>query len=274
MFGLRRSHRLPALVLMLVMWLPAVLPARVGDTADPTAAAITQLRHEVGARRLVLLGEMHGTREIPGFIGQLAAAYSVDGPVLLGLEIDQAQNVALATYLASDGGPTARKSLRAQSYWQVDAAKNDGRRSQDMLDLIETVRLLRHQGRDIAVLAYDSATVGGSQQRDRAMADSLRSAFAALLHGRLLVLTGNVHAMLERPLSAPPEMQTPMGSYLRDLDPLSVNITANGGQFWACRSGCGPTSMASFQQVSGPITDGPWQFQVVLPNFTVARLSK
>ena len=55
------------------------------------------------------------------------------------------------------------------------------------------------------------------------MAGRIRAAFETLPSGRLLVLSGNVHAMVAKPGYAPPEKQDPMGSYLRDLDPWSVD---------------------------------------------------
>ena len=104
------------------------------------------------------------------------------------------------------------------------------------------------------------------------MAGRLRTAIAKLPRGRLIVLSGNVHAMRERPKYAPPEMQTPMDAYMRDLHPYSINITANGGEFWACMKTCGPVAVALLRQRSGRVSDGPYDLQVVLPRSTIAQL--
>lgn len=64
----------------------------------------------------------------------------------------------------------------------------------------------------------------------------------------------------------------PMGTYLRDLDAYSVNITANRGEFWACMAQCGPVAMRSSDRVTGRVVGGPFDLEVVLPMFTVARL--
>jgi hypothetical protein len=90
---------------------------------------------------------------------------------------------------------------------------------------------------------------------------------------RLLVLGGNVHAMLERPADAPAQMQAPMGRYLRDLDPVSVRITARSGDFWACPAPrrCGPLATDGARAKSGPMS-GEYTYQVVLPRFHVGRL--
>lgn len=90
--------------------------------------------------------------------------------------------------------------------------------------------------------------------------------------GRLVVLTGNVHAMREKPRDAPPQMQRPMGSYLRDLDPFSVDIVARQGEFWACIERCGPIEESAGAKVSQVDGSGVWDFRIVLPRFSVARL--
>ena len=104
-----------------------------------------------------------------------------------------------------------------------------------MLAMIEGLRALKAQGRAIEVVGYDvNHSDGGSQARDDRMAAELRRLYQRLPDGaRMVVLTGNVHAMLQRPADAPPEMQTqPMASVLRDLDIYSVRLEALRGHFW------------------------------------------
>jgi erythromycin esterase-like protein len=232
------------------------------------------IRSEAAGHRLILLGEMHGTQQIPKLVGALVSAYAEQGPVLLGLEVHHSEQAALRRYLASDGGSGARSALEATPFWNVNGLQHDGRRNHETLDLIEQVRRLRVRGKEVDILAYDNPRnqIVDSQKRDKAMAVRLRSALAARPRGRLLVLAGNVHAMLERPSNAPPEMQTPMGVYLRDLDPYSVDITANGGESWACLQQCGPIAMPPSTQASRRVSGGVYSLEIVLPRFTVAHL--
>jgi hypothetical protein len=250
--------------------------ARAEGHADDQAIvdAVHLIRSEAAGHRLILLAELHGTREIPQLVGQLVAAYAEQGPVLLGLEVHHSEQAALRRYLASDGGPKAHSALQATPFWNVKGVQHDGRRNYDALELIEQVRRLRVGGRDVDILPYDNPPnqIVDSQKRDKAMAVRLRNAFAAMPRGRLLALSGNVHAMLERPGNAPAEMQTPMGAYLRDLDPYSVDITANGGESWACTQQCGPISLPTSTQSSGRVSDGIHNLQIALPRFTVAHL--
>lgn len=279
-------HRLAARVLALCLALCTFnstaasprLPAP--EDASTTATAIVRAADAVqvlaGDHRLLLLGEFHGTREIPQLVARLVERYAGEGPVVLGLEIDRGEQRALDAYMDSAGDEAARQSLWRRSWWHRTDARHDGRRSRDMLALIEHVRRLRAGGADVAVLAYDvngDATPGDVDARDRAMAAAIRSAVEALPRGRVLMLAGNVHAMKERPRSLPPQAPRPAGTWLRDLHPFSVRITARTGHFWAAHGPGrhGPATADGARSRTGPAT-GAYDALVVLPEFTVAHL--
>jgi hypothetical protein len=52
---------------------------------------------------MVLVGDMHGTREIPTFVGDLVETLAADHHVVLGLEIPAGETPSLDAYLASPG---------------------------------------------------------------------------------------------------------------------------------------------------------------------------
>lgn len=250
-----------------------------GGAGDDLASAAERIRSAAGEHRLILLGESHGTREIPNLIAILTATYAAEGPVLLGLEIPRSEHAALSQYLRSDGGDAARAALRATPFWTVTDDQHDGRRSEDMLELIEALRTLHSAGRDVAILPYDverSFHRVSGDARDEAMAGRVRAAVAALSRGRLLVLGGNVHAMLQKPARAPAQMPVPMGQHLLDLAPYSVLIDAHSGQWWGCMDGhCGSYPAIQNATVDGAPTgmfEYSYHLQVLLPRFTVARL--
>ncbi|HTI95006.1 MAG TPA: calcium-binding protein [Rudaea sp.] len=244
-----------------------------GGQQEVTEAA-QLIRKEAADHRLILIGELHGTREIPKLLAQLMSAYSTEDPVLLGLEVPHSEQPAFVRFLASDGSASATSALLSGPFWQVHNSQHDGRRSYDMVDLIKHVRRLRAEGRQVDILTYDNepTKTANSEARDKAMADRIREGFAALPRGRFLVLAGNVHAMLERPSNAPAEMQTPMGTYLRDLDPFSVDISARNGEFWACTKQCGAVAAHPSSEASQRTDDGPYNLLVVLPRLSVAHL--
>lgn len=244
--------------------------------ADDTAA---QIRQHAADHRMLVLGEFHGTRETPLLVRQLVDDYSRDGtPVLLALELPRGENPTLRQYLASDGGAAARQQLHGRAFWTVPDDQHDGRRSRDMLAMIESLRTLKAQGRVIDVVGYDvNSSDGNNQTRDDRMAAELRRLYRRLPHGaRMVVLTGNVHAMLRRPADAPPEMQTqPMASLLRDLDVYSVRLGALRGQAWACADTCVARSLPE-QVASGPRVDThagrQYDLWVWMPELSVGTL--
>lgn len=250
---------------------PVSPPEAATTSHEANERAAQAVRAVAGGRRLILLGELHGTREVPEVVAKLATSYAAEEPVLIAVEIDHAEQPAIDTYLRTDGGRRARDVLRDRPYWQRPGPVNDGRRNEALIDLFEHVRRLRRAGRDVAVLAFDVTRTPDHHARDRGMDTVLRAAYAALPRGRLIVVAGNVHAMLERPSGAPPMMQTPAGACLRDLDPVSFRITARSGEFWACLETCGPRAADGGGQRTGP-TDGAYHHMIVLPRHRLAPL--
>jgi hypothetical protein len=247
------------------------------DRAAQDAAiddAVRLVRDEARQRQLILLGEKHGTREIPQFVAALIERDSGDRPVRLALEIPRSEQPAIEDFLRSSGAAGARSRLRASPFWNVHGVQHDGRRNEDAIDLIDRVRSLRRRGRDVDIVALDvpDGVHVGSDARDAAMASALRDACAKSARARVIALTGNVHAMRGVPSYAPPEMRKPMGAYLADLEPLSVNIDARRGQYWGCGERCGPVDIRPAEHTSQRLDDGAYDLMVVLPLFTVARL--
>lgn len=271
-------RRLALLLASLISLGPAAAAAaevEPPETAESDAVAITRARDVVrqvaGARRLILLGELHGTREIPKLAAAVVTDYAASGPVLLAIEIDHAEQDAIDRYLRSDGSLAAREALRGRTYWTRRDVQHDGRRNDDLVALFEHVRTLRRSGHDMSVLAFDVHRGGNHHARDRAMATVLRAAYRALPRGRLVVVTGNVHAMKEKPAGTPAMMQVPAGAYLRDLDPLAIRITARAGHFWMCREACAPARADGAGQRTGP-AQGAYDHVIVLPRHHIARL--
>lgn len=236
--------------------------------------AAARIHSAAGAHGLILLGEMHGTREIPLLVASLVEAYARETPVILCLEVPVSEQAAIDRYFDSDGSAGARAALRQGTFWQVRGVQHDGRRNFDVLELIERMRALRHRGHRVAILAFDNAQGArvDSEARDEAMSVRLRAARLAQPTSRLIALAGNVHTMRRRPENAPAQMQRPMGSRLLDLDPFAVDISARAGQFWACLKQCGPQDAHPRAQSSGPSNDGVYDFDVVLQQLSVAKL--
>ncbi|RPD88626.1 hypothetical protein [Luteimonas sp. 100069] len=73
--------------------------------ADWRRDAVETLLRESGEHRLVVLGEMHGTREVPLLASDLVEHWSRTGPVLLALEIPVREHAALRAAVTGGKNP-------------------------------------------------------------------------------------------------------------------------------------------------------------------------
>jgi hypothetical protein len=194
------------------------------------------LPEAVASARLVYLGEYHGTEETPLFAAEFACVQAQVGqPVTLALEMLQAEQPALDTYLASDGGPAARRKLLAGSFWRNTT---DGRASTGTLAMIERVRLMRRSGLNVALLPLDGITEG---TRDATMASRLRKAMDEDTSRRFVVLAGNMHTSKARGSPVDPTYES-IAYQLRDRPSVALNVVPQSGSAWLCasRRSCGP----------------------------------
>lgn len=141
------------------------LPEQAATADDAIERAVQTVHAVSGGRRLMLLGELHGTREVPRLVAALAQHYAADGPVLVAVEIAYTEQDAIDVFLHSDGGTAARDALRGRPYWHRTDTAHDGRRNEDLIDLFDALCRLRRAGRDVAVLAFDVPAAAGSHAR-------------------------------------------------------------------------------------------------------------
>lgn len=265
---MRKGWRWLAMVAVLGI---ACMQAAAAD--DP---ALALLQRAAGANRVVLLGELHGTEETPRLAGEYVASSARTGPVILALEIDRRQQPLISRYLASDGSAGARVALLSGEHWQDPM--HDGRDSIAMFDLIERMRSLRADGTPVAVLAFDPAG-GDMDARNRGMARILRKAASLAPDARLVVLTGNVHAMTQPGglfLDGRRIVPATAGRALADLGPVSVDIRGAAGEAWACTPDCAKhPATPSPRELAMPTLErnapgSGWDYTLVLPRLTVS----
>lgn len=260
---------------------PVHAPSTQGaaDLARTATEAAKQIDATVEGRRLVILGEMHGTAETPAIAGELAARWATGAhaqPVLLGLEATSVDQARVDRYLASRGTPADRADLLAGEHWTEPM--HDGRDSVAMAGLIERMRALRAAGGDISIALFDTP---GKGERDARMATSLRNAIAAHRGARVLVLTGNVHAMTGKPPQMfsegkPYKLPTTTARHLADLHPVSIDVRAMQGDLWICQETCGRKTLPSGgRTITAPSIERydpgqAWDYLVKLPRFTAS----
>lgn len=192
---------------------------------------------------VLLLGELHGTREAPAFVETVACrALARDLPVLVGLELPVAEAAKVAEYLASDGGERAEAALLAGPLWQAEYQY--GVASRAVVDLLDALRARKAAGAAVEVVLYDPGRVA---ERDRGMAQNLAAALGARTEAFAVVLSGNLHNRLTVGTRFDPELE-PMGHLLvkrlAGRRVVSLDMAHQGGTAWLCFNSdaeeCGP----------------------------------
>jgi hypothetical protein len=185
-------------------------------------------------KKVIFVGEMHGTKATPALFAQIAAAVaSPERPTLVALEIPQSSQAAIDAFLKSGDEAV----LKADPFFT--RADQDGRSSRAMVRLLKTLAKLPRT----TVVAMDpmgaSQTMTGAA-RDRAMAEFLNSKRAGFDH--TLVLSGNVHSSFAVGTPLDPEYR-PMAlvfkELAKDLAPGDVfNVLVRYGKVdtWSCDS--------------------------------------
>jgi len=144
------------------------------------------------SKRFVIMGERHGTAEIPSLFGNLVCLAASSGPVVVGLEMQADQQQSLDIYMASSGSQKDRNALLREKHWRW----RDGRASEAMLQLIEYLRRLREVGRAVSVFAF-MRSADSPEGRERGMAIAWKDILASNPTAKLLALVGSVHAERE-----------------------------------------------------------------------------
>jgi hypothetical protein len=183
----------------------------------------------------ILVGEIHGTAEIPAFFGDLTcAAYSSGRPIVVAIEAAETEQGAIDRYVASDGEEAARKAFLESAIWTSPI--KDGRSSRAYFDLFERLRTYKQAGRIADVVAIQP--VGNIELMqsgtgfNSAMAERFRLAGLRRPNALVLGLVGNVHAA-KSPLSFDQESLIPAAAALPPNETFSLNVTS-GGEAWSC----------------------------------------
>lgn len=223
--------------------------AATPDCAGPPP----QLALDKITARAIVVGEVHGTTETPAFVGQVVCGLLKSGrPVILALERDGSEQVALNRYLASAGLPADVKALTGNGAWAEPM--QDGRNSRAMLALIEQVRQWKQAGQRVGLLAmqmeYHQIVPREPKQvsfteadgarlallNDRAMADKTWVTLTANPGYTVVALAGNTHTALGSKQRARYEASPSFADLLAETSPVHViGLTTTGGTTWVAR---------------------------------------
>lgn len=222
--GLRDTGTLSQM-LVLGFFAIAALHAQAPPACTPVPGAEAILRPGV----VLLLGEIHGTREAPEAVARLSCLALEKGlPITVALEIPRAEQGRIDAYLSGD-----EKALVEGEFWT--RVYQDGRSSRAMMNLIATLRGYRGPDGGPHLVALDDPD--SEAGRDAAMARGLDEIASESPERAVIALTGNIHNRLSRGIRWDADYE-PMGYRLarsssgREI--VSLNLTHAGGTAWIC----------------------------------------
>ncbi len=209
--------------------------------ASATACDVSQHVQAIEVRsRVLIIGELHGTNETPHMVKELACKMAkLKWPVVIGLEVSEDVQAALNDYMSSLGTSDDQRRLTASGFGD----SQDGRGSQAIFGLIEAARVMRNQGADVRVAAFDihpskltHLSSGAAQvQRDLAMAHNIEYLARYYPNSVLINLVGMIHAKRATGTSWDPAYQ-PMAYLLaRTLGVQTIGVGAKAASHWGCR---------------------------------------
>ncbi|MCY1073274.1 hypothetical protein [Archangium lansingense] len=205
------------------------------EVAKRCGAAVAGMEEVLTPGGVLVLGELHGTREVPALVRTVSCHVASAGvPVVVGLEVPREEQRALRCYLKSNGGKEARASLTEGTFWR--RPHQDGRSSEAIAALMESLRVLRSQGLNVSVFAYDAP--GQGSQRSALMAKRVLEVHETAPKSSFVLLGGNVNASTVRGTEWD-ETFTPMGWHLvrAKLPVRSLDIRYSKGTAWNCSLG-------------------------------------
>jgi hypothetical protein len=182
---------------------------------------------------VVLLGELHGTQQVPHFLAQSVCEAALQGiPVSVGLEIPVMNQERLETFLDSAGKERDWARLMESPFWR--SPYPDGRNSEAVVFLIETLRKLRGRGLEVDLFAFDHPLLKG-EAREEAMARTVLEVAGKASRRAVLVVSGNLHSRQVKGLPWNPGYR-PMGLRLAERHDrvYSLDVAYDNGTAWLC----------------------------------------
>ena len=198
---------------------------------------------------ILLIGEQHGTNEIPAGAGELACLASTEGlSTLVLLELPATWNPAFERFLNERDPESALRVFKTSVGWATfhQPYQPDGRSSVAIAKLLKDLHGLRMGGAKLTIRAFDSRPFEPPQaNNDFGMASSLVRNIEESPADFTLLLTGNLHSRLRRDTTKiKPEPMAYLASLARPKwNFVSINATFSSGEAWACTISDGSTEM-------------------------------
>ena len=219
----------------------------------PSSARPIELEQLLGPSKVVFVGEVHGTVEMPAAFAELVIEAAKSRDILVILEFPTTVAPLLTQLSISNERDSALQSIASSGFFKKT---NDGRTSGSMLKMITALSERSDTSGPIEFAAMDKPGSAGAS-REEAMAIAVKEARLAHPNTTLFVYCGNLHARIT------PDPAMPYGDSLASqliadgLDVTGIRLLAEGGTFWGCTaSGCGENNLPEPNPLSKPLPAG------------------
>ncbi|HYH97729.1 hypothetical protein [Hyalangium sp.] len=220
----------------MVVQAPKLRSAPVSLVAIECGMPIIGLTPQAKRGGVMMLGELHGTQEVPRFVAQSACQVASAGtPMTVGLELPVENQERVSTFIRSAGTDEDWLKLMEAPFWRSPFP--DGRSSEGMANLLEQLRRLRIQGLEVDAFVFDHPKLAG-QERENAMAATVLSYVRKGPDRFFMVVAGNVHPRTAQGVPWDKKYR-PMGMQIAEEvdETIALDMAYNSGTAWICAVG-------------------------------------
>jgi hypothetical protein len=216
----------------------ATVPQEKASTAAEPIAGWSEI--EKLQPKFIVFGELHGTRESPLLVAELATKLAAQGKrVLVAVEHEARFDADLQS--AWIGSPSDFATRLKALGW---AGRQDGVASEAMFDMLTMLQKEKYAGSPLSIVAFNSfksdaqklrlETPGSQNGHEMAQAENISDAAKSAKYDHVLVLVGNLHARTAK-VERPNFSFQPMVMHLQSSGKVvSLNMVYSGGSAWNC----------------------------------------
>jgi len=186
------------------------------------------LKEKSNKKKVIVIGEIHGTKEIPELLTAFFSTHARDNEFDICLELSSCEQTNMDRFLSS-GDEQPLMSMFLQK------SEHDGRRTREYLELIRTIRLLNltyDKHIKIRCIDVDDEFVSADVQndRERIMATNILNR----IEKKTFVIIGNIHASKKDIYFAENKI-VPTGKYIYEQlkdEMIAINLIPKQGSFY------------------------------------------
>lgn len=192
----------------------------------------TALLNTFKDKQLILLGEFHGTNEMPAYAGKIIEALAQNQKILVGIEYPVDIQKQIDVFMQTGDASQLKETIFFQ-----EPDFHSGRGSQAMLKFLDSLRKFSN----VNVFCFDIPLNYKGKTRDTDMALNIMAKLESEKYPKAVLYSGNIHSRLSVGTPWNPTAQN-MGAEILRLSNGRYNLNnvdnlifrANEGSSWSC----------------------------------------